>query len=169
MLRFALLCALIPSASAALMPLPATVRPADGALPIDNTFKAALSGIPDPRLETAIGRTVLQISRQTGIPMLGLKDATPKLRVEIAAPGNPYPTLSENESYTLDVTPAGATLKAPTRAGALHGLATFAQLVTLGPNGFEVPATHIEDQPRFPWRGLMLDSSRHFMPLAVVK
>jgi hexosaminidase len=151
------------------MPLPATARPADGRLMIDNTFKAALSGAPDSRLDAAIGRFMTQLSRQTGIPMLGSKDAAPKLRVECAAPGNDYPTLGENEAYTLDVTPSGATIKAPTRAGALHGLATFAQLVTLGNDAFAVASIHIEDQPRFPWRGLMMDSARHFMPLEVVK
>jgi hexosaminidase len=101
--------------------------------------------------------------------MLGAKDTTPKLRIECARAGGEYPTLGEDESYTLDVTSEGAVLKAPTRAGALHGLATFAQLVTLAPGGFEVPAVHIEDSPRFPWRGLMLDSSRHWMPVEVVK
>ena len=151
------------------MPLPATVRPAAGKLTIDGTFKAALTGAPDARLDAAIGRFVARLSRQTGIPMPGLKDSTPKLRVECAAPGNDYPTLGENEAYTLDVTPEGATLKAATRTGALHGLETFAQLVTLGANGFEVAAVHIEDQPRFPWRGLMLDVARHWMPLEVVK
>ena len=89
------------------MPLPATVRPADGQLTIDTTFKAALSGAPDSRLDAAIGRFMTQLSRQTGIPMLGFKDAAPKLRVECAAPGNDYPTLGENEAYTLDVTPDG--------------------------------------------------------------
>jgi hexosaminidase len=101
--------------------------------------------------------------------MLGLKDATPKLRIEWAGVGSDYPALGEDESYTLDVTSEGALLKAPTRAGALHGLETFGQLVTLGKDGFEVPAIHIEDQPRFPWRGLMMDSARHWMPLEVVK
>ena len=151
------------------MPLPAKATPGAGKLTIDNTFKAVLTGAPDPRLDAAIGRFVQQISRQTGIPMLGLKDASPKLRVECAAPGSDYPTLGENESYTLDVTPDGAVIKAPTRLGALHGLATFAQLITLGADGYEVAATRIDDRPRFQWRGLMLDSGRHFMPLDVVK
>ena len=35
--------------------------------------------------------------------------------------------------------------------------------------GFQVPAVHIEDRPRFPWRGLMMDVSRHWMPVEVVK
>jgi len=172
MLRLALSITLISSAFAAapaLMPLPVTLRPATGKLTLDATFKAALVSAPDARLDAAIGRFVVRLSRQTGIPMLGLKDATPKLRVACAAAGNDYPTLGEDESYTLDVTSDGALLKAPTRAGALHGLETFGQLVTLAQDGFEVPAVHIEDNPRFPWRGLMLDSARHWMPLEVVK
>ncbi len=151
------------------MPLPATVRPAVGKLTIDSTFKAALTSAADARLDAALGRFVAGLSKQTGIPLLGLKDAAPKFRVECAAAGGAYPVLGENEAYTLDVTPDGATLKAPTRSGVLHGLATFAQLVTLGKDGYEVAAVHIEDQPRFPWRGLMLDVARHFMPLDVVK
>jgi hexosaminidase len=101
--------------------------------------------------------------------MLGLKGAAAKLRVDCARAGNGYPALGEDESYTLDVTGEGALLKAPTRAGALHGLETFGQLVTLSQDGFEVAAVHIEDHPRFAWRGLMLDSARHWMPLEVVK
>ena len=157
------------AAQPALMPLPVTVRPGTGKLTVDATFKAALASAPDARLDASIGRFVVRLSHQTGIPMLGLKDATPKLRIECSSAGNDYPTLGEDESYTLDVTSERALLKAPTRAGALHGLETFGQLVTLAQDGFEVPAVHIEDNPRFPWRGLMLDSARHWMPLEVVK
>ena len=151
------------------MPLPVTGRPVTGKLTLYATFKAALTSAPYAPLDAAVGRFVMRLSGRTGIPMLGLKDATPKLRIECASAGNDYPTLGEDESYTLDVTSEGALLKAPARAGALHGLETFGQLVTLGKDGFEVPAVHIEDNPRFPWRGLMLDSSRHWMPLEVVK
>ena len=52
---------------------------------------------------------------------------------------------------------------------AIHGLATFAQLIQPGPDGFQVAAVSIEDRPRFPWRGLMLDVCRHWMPAEVVK
>jgi hexosaminidase len=91
------------------------------------------------------------------------------LRVECAASGPAYPTLREDESYTLDVAPDGALLKAPAVAGVMHGLETFLQLVAPGAEGFEVPAMHIQDRPRFPWRGLMLDCSRHWMPLEIVE
>ncbi len=53
--------------------------------------------------------------------------------------------------------------------GALHGLETFAQLILPGAEGFEVASVHIEDHPRFPWRGLMIDCSRHWMPIEVIE
>jgi hexosaminidase len=51
----------------------------------------------------------------------------------------------------------------------MHGLQTFLQLVAITPDGFAAPAVSIQDQPRFPWRGLMIDVSRHFIPLPVLK
>src|SRR5207237_2976407 len=69
----------------------------------------------------------------------------------------------------LEVTSAGAKLTAPTPLGTLHGLQTFLQLVDVAPEGFSVPAVMIRDQPRFPWRGLMIDSVRHFIPLDVIR
>jgi hexosaminidase len=54
----------------------------------------------------------------------------------------------------------------------LRGLETFRQLVVTsarGQQGYEVPALDIQDHPRFPWRGLHLDISRHWMPIEVVK
>jgi hexosaminidase len=51
----------------------------------------------------------------------------------------------------------------------LRGLQTFLQLVEVTPDGFAAPAVTIQDQPRFPWRGLMIDVSRHFIPLDVLR
>jgi hexosaminidase len=158
------------------MPLPVKVETAAGHLAVDGSFSVAATGSTDLRLESALNRFAARISRQTGIPMLAARPADASratLRVECAGvpsgPGAADPSLGEDESYQLDVTPDGARLKAATVAGALHGLATFAQLVVPGAEGFHVPAIHIEDRPRFPWRGLMLDVSRHWMPLEVVE
>lgn len=176
--RFALLIALaasaipaVPAPTAMLMPLPIKVESATGQLAIDGTF-VATSACPDARMGAALSRFTARISRQTGILMGVVKPAEPKrptLLVECAAAGAPYPKLGEDESYALDITSDGAHLKAATGAGALHGLETFAQLIVPGPEGFQVPAIHIEDKPRFPWRGLLIDVSRHWMPLAVVE
>ena len=51
----------------------------------------------------------------------------------------------------------------------LRGLETFLQLVEAGPAGFQVPAVAIEDRPRFPWRGLLIDVARHLMPVEVIE
>ena len=78
--------------------------------------------------------------------------------------------MGEDESYRLDITvQRQATLSAATTNGALRGLSTFAQLVVPGAEGFEASDVHIEDKPRFAWRGLMLDVSRHWMPVETVK
>src|SRR5207245_1777875 len=70
--------------------------------------------------------------------------------------------VDEDESYVLEVSTAGAKLTAPTPLGAVHGLQTFLQLVDISPDGFAAAAVAIQDKPRFPWRGLMIDSARHF-------
>ncbi len=76
--------------------------------------------------------------------------------------------VDEDESYHLQITATEVHLEAANPLGVLHGLQTFLQLVRITPRGFVVPAMTIDDQPRFPWRGLMLDVGRHFQPLDVV-
>jgi len=152
----------------AVMPLPVKMTPGTGRFPIDNGFQITLSGASDARLEAAAARATARLSRQTGIPFIGPR-GTAALRVECAAKGPDTPTLGEDESYTLDIAPDSAVLKAPTVAGAMHGLETFLQVVEPAAGGFSAPAVHIEDRPRFPWRGLMLDSCRHWMPVPLVK
>jgi hexosaminidase len=81
------------------------------------------------------------------------------------------------EGYQLKVTAAGITLTANEPAGIFYGVQTLLQLlppVIAGKNetdykNWEIPAVTIEDHPRFSWRGLMLDVSRHFFTVAQVK
>ncbi|MDT7842832.1 beta-N-acetylhexosaminidase [Streptomyces justiciae] len=81
------------------------------------------------------------------------------------------PGLGE-EAYRLVVAPHGVHLQGGSPAGVFRGAQTLRQL--LGPDAFRraplpgrtwrLPLTEIQDAPRFPWRGLMLDVARHFMP-----
>ena len=152
-----------------LVPLPSQLTPAEGRLPVDSSFRISIQSRHDPRLDSAAARLASRLSRQTGIPFHPNPAAHPTLVLEAVAPGPAYPTLGENETYRLEVSSAGAKLTAPTTTGILRGLETFAQLVEPGPDGFFVPALTIEDKPRYAWRGLMLDVSRHWMPLPVVE
>ena len=81
-------------------------------------------------------------------------------------------TLRTNESYTLTVPEAGAAqLHAPHAIGALRGLETFFQLLEpSSPAIFTVPTpTRVRDAPRWPHRGLLLDTGRHYYPVAFIK
>ena len=52
--------------------------------------------------------------------------------------------------------------------GAIRGMETVLQLVSGGQGGYFLPAISIQDKPRFAWRGLMIDVSRHWQPVDVV-
>jgi hexosaminidase len=154
-----------------LMPWPSSVQLGSGDLPINAGFSVAVSGHAEPVLDHAVQRFLQQLSRETGIPSLAKPVVAGKstLTIHTDRANKEIQELGEDESYVLEVTADGAQLTAPTPLGALHGLQTFLQLVEPGPIGFDVPAVTIQDQPRFPWRGLMIDVSRHFVPLDVLK
>lgn len=76
------------------------------------------------------------------------------------------PAHTPDEAYELVLAPGGAVLRALTPAGLVHGRTTFR---TLAAAGTPVPAGRVEDEPRFRWRGLMLDCSRSFYPVAEIK
>ncbi|GMH11424.1 hypothetical protein Nepgr_013265 [Nepenthes gracilis] len=95
------------------------------------------------------------------------------LKVVIQSPNNEL-QYGVDESYKLTVPgPGYAHIEAPTVYGALHGLQTFSQLCHFN---FKtrvievnlVPWTII-DMPRFPYRGLLIDTARHYLPLPVIK
>lgn len=74
------------------------------------------------------------------------------------------------EGYALTVNADGIAIRASDEAGLFHGAVTLWQLLTQGDGArVTLPAMRIEDAPRFPWRGYMLDSARHFQTPAQVK
>ena len=80
------------------------------------------------------------------------------------------PQLSSPESYTLEVTPHKITVQATSGAGLFYGVQTLLQMAQPAMEGaWSVQATTIQDSPRFEYRGLMLDVSRHFRSKEFVK
>ena len=161
-----------------LMPYPAEVQQGTGALRIDASFFVVLGGYTEPRLHRAVERFHRQLFQQTAIPLTPVAAAPAIARSAPSAPALLINTdhaskdiqeLGEDEGYTLEVMTGVAKLNASTPLGVLRGLQTFLQLVEVTPDGFAVPAVTIHDQPRFPWRGLMIDSGRHYIPLDVIK
>jgi hexosaminidase len=152
-----------------LMPMPASVQPGTGQLAITQAFSVAVTGAHDPSLEEEVQRFQAQLSRQTGIPFRPKSGAAPTLEIHADHGRDAVQKLGEDESYELTVADSGAKITAPTTLGILRGLQTFLQLVQITPTGFAAPAVTIKDQPRFPWRGTLIDVSRHFIPLDVLK
>ncbi|KAI5626986.1 beta-hexosaminidase subunit alpha isoform X1 [Silurus asotus] len=80
-----------------------------------------------------------------------------------------YPNQDSDESYNLSVSAGEAMLRAESVWGALRGLESFSQLVyEENYNSYYVNKTEIVDFPRFPFRGLLLDTSRHYLPVHVI-
>jgi hexosaminidase len=154
-----------------LMPVPRSLVLGEGRLRLDATFRVAFTAFHDARLERAVTRMMGRLGRRTALTLLPAPapDSAARLVIAAAAAGQGIQTETEDESYTLDISSARAALVAPTVVGVLRGLETVIQLVAADSDGFFLPAVHIEDAPRFPWRGLLVDAGRHFEPVAVIK
>jgi hexosaminidase len=144
------------------MPIPWKTTPGTGRMAITAGFHGSAAGCQDSRAQDAARRLEARIRRQGGFSAVTSSDPRPGLAAVCSEPA------SDDESYQLDVAPEGARLMARSALGVLHGMETFAQLMEPSADGFSAPAIHIEDHPRFAWRGLMLDVSRHWMPVEVV-
>jgi hexosaminidase len=155
-----------------LMPMPASLQMKPGQLVVDASFTVGISGQRDPRLQRAVDLFLYSLRHQTGMPPMDAKvteSAQARLVVHSEGVSKAVQELGEDESYSLAVSPAGAKLDAATPLGIMRGLQTFLQLIQTTAQGFAVPAIAIDDHPRFPWRGLMIDVGRHFIPLDVLK
>ncbi len=158
----------------ALIPLPSSVRRDDGALSLGKGL--AISG-PKDEAETLV----------EALKADGVRVERGGRRVTLTL----VPGMAE-EGYRLKVSPDGATIEATTAAGLFYGGQTLRQMVVgfprdpgrIGPGGrmipggqmipgsasnvtsrWEIPCATIEDAPRFAWRGMMVDVSRHFRPV----
>jgi hexosaminidase len=155
-----------------LMPMPANVQMKTGQFVVDPSFTVGIQGHSDELLQHAVEIFLDNLRRQTGMPPLDMKivdAAQAKLLIRCERPSKVVQELGEDESYSLDISATGIKLDAATTLGVMRGLQTFLQMVQTTSDGFAVPAITIQDKPRFPWRGLMIDVSRHFIPLDVLK
>uniref|UniRef100_A0A8D0GK73 Beta-hexosaminidase n=1 Tax=Sphenodon punctatus TaxID=8508 RepID=A0A8D0GK73_SPHPU len=93
-----------------------------------------------------------------------------ELLVTVNMPGcDGFPDMHSKENYKLDISEEQMLLTADTVWGALRGLETFSQLVWRDDNGtYYVNETDIIDFPRFAHRGLLLDTSRHYLPVGAI-
>jgi len=156
-----------------LMPVPKNIKMNDGKFRINNKLKIEVLGECGEKLLKYSTRTLRRLDGRTGlffeqdfITSIGsVKNAT--ITINSGRVGKVI--LKEDESYTLEITSKQVKLKSATDIGAMRGLETLLQLLSVDDQGYYFPAVKIEDEPRFPWRGLMIDASRHFQPIDVMK
>ncbi len=154
------------------MPVPASLQLRAGRRALDSSFTVALRGFRDARLRGALDRTLRRLEGRTGLTFSRTPapdSSAAAFVVRVGGPGMAVQGVAEDESYVLDVVARQAVLSAPTVVGILRGLETLLQLVEADSAGFYLPLATIRDRPRFPWRGLLIDVSRHFEPVEVIK
>ena len=153
-----------------IIPIPVKVVQGSGQLIVEHGVRVVFEGYKESRLERAQERFAATLSREMGILEVAHQSLEPAtLVIKTAGHSQAIQQLGEDESYHLEIKTTGALLTAPNPLGILHGLQTFLQLVHSTPEGFAVAVVSIDDKPRFPWRGLMIDTGRHFMPLGVIR
>lgn len=152
-----------------LLPEPSRITAAGGSIPFTKDFTVSLSGAHNVILEEATRRALDSMEAYTGVQLnKAPQGANATLTIQVQDTTGTRPTLDADESYSIDSTSNKVILQAKTVFGALHGLETLQQLLQVEDGHYAIPALQINDSPRFPWRGLMLDVSRHFMPLPVI-
>jgi hexosaminidase len=138
-----------------IVPLPSKVVPSAGAFQIASELAIAAA----PEACSVAAYLAAEWEKRTGwYPDNGEAGALSLLLHPTAASGG-------DESYELEVTPRSVAIRAPKPAGLFYGAQTLLQLLDLeiaAGHGCVLPCVSIKDSPRYPWRGFMLDSSRHF-------
>lgn len=163
-------CALIfpmkPLPEVNLMPLPEKVELLQGKFYISSDFGIKIQGPYSPRVKAAEKRFMHRLAGRTGIFFI-LKPENPSLKIIYKKTIKLAPIM--DEYYTLKIDSSGISLQANTDIGILRGLETLLQLLSNDGKKYYFPAVEIKDKPRFPWRGLLIDVVRHFMPVEVLK
>lgn len=148
-----------------LMPLPVRLELEKGEIDLSDGIHVSFINVRSDFQNKAVDRFLSDLESIYGIAADG-KGILLEIDCREKTDGE-IPRFADDESYRLEIDKQIA-LSANTQFGINHGLETILQLVKQEENGVVLPKLKIEDKPRFPWRGLMLDVCRHWMPKEVV-
>jgi hexosaminidase len=154
-----------PAAGPALIPTPEKMTVREGAF----TLRPETPILFDSKSEATGTLLAERLRAATGFAFPAKSSGGPTAGAITLTTAGSDPALGP-EGYELIVAPDSVLVRAPAEAGLFHGAVTFLQL--LPPEVFaakptagvkwEAPGVEIKDKPRFAWRGLLLDVSRHF-------
>lgn len=156
-----------------LMPVPQQLVATGKGYPVTKSFTIAVSGHPGQRVYLEASRALRRLDNRVGLFFtqgnITAKDTNAKASLQIRVGREAQLRLGEDERYTLTINDRQILLQAPTDLGAIRGLETLLQLLSVQNGHYYFPGVQIEDAPRFAWRGLLLDITLHWMPMDVVK
>ncbi len=147
----------------ALMPWPKSVQQTEQSLPLTSLPQIDISGHTNEQLQNAVALFQTQLAQQND---LAQDEAATTLRISVKEPKAAL-LETDAEAYQLTIRAEGIQLTANSTIGAMRGLQTLLQLAAH--NTDSLPGVRIDDSPRFAWRGLLLDSARHFFSVDTIK
>jgi hexosaminidase len=156
-----------------LMPVPLSLKTTGRKFRIMKSFTVGITGNPGDRVYREASRDMRRLDNRTGLFFrqgnITLKDNSVKsgLLLDVKRPAGLK--LYEDESYHLEVGKEQIKITANTDLGAIRGMETLLQLLSSDDQGYYFPGVEIDDAPRFPWRGLLLDITLHWMPVDVIR
>jgi hexosaminidase len=155
------------------MPVPRAIKSAADRFRIIKSFSIGVTGNPGDRVYKEATRALRRLDNRMGFFFMQGNITTKDnntaagLLIEVKRPAELR--LYEDESYQLFSDAKQVKIVANTDLGAIRGLETLQQLLSVDDAGYYFPGVEISDAPRFPWRGLLLDITLHWMPMEVVK
>lgn len=153
-------------AEISLMPLPAELKLGNGVFVLDHTLSHEFTGESGPRMERALDRFYKKLSQRTG--MTFGKGDQKALILNCSQDEAPFPSLEDDESYSIKVTGDIILIEAGTSTGIIYALESLLQLANEEEGHLVIPVLTVKDTPRYPWRGIMIDACRHWIPKEVI-
>lgn len=154
-----------------LMPYPQSVAMGKGVISLPNHLTVRFKGVQSSRAESSVARFITRLNGLGGdtvsLAKIDGKGAFIQIDIEQSADGNFL--MEDAEAYTLSVKKRGIKVKAETDLGVIRAMMTLSQMLEVDGLTLQLPKVKIKDEPRFAWRGLLLDSARHFFTVETVK
>ena len=156
----------IAQAEPLLMPMPLKVESSTGVTTLNSSLQVFIpesqQSLLQPLLKKALFATQFKQLQFT-------KKSAAQLHINITKAASELPYLNMDESYTLTINNNNVNLSSANQYGMLRGLATLSQLLFSAQQPLQLSNVTITDAPSYPWRGLLFDGVRHFLPIADVK
>lgn len=156
-----------------LMPYPQEITAQAGNFLLPKKISISVEGIDEVGLSATLTHFVKRAKLQTNIvfELASAKNTSSVLQIVVAHPviENPHSIQAMDESYQLTISKTGIQLSAGNTVGVTRGIETLLQLIGEQKKSVKLPLVAIKDYPRFKWRGLLLDTSRHFFSVATIK